>query len=358
MPFSLDEHYMRSSIALGRTGLGRTASNPSVGCVLVKDGVVIARARTADGGRPHAETGALDMAGERAIGATAYVTLEPCSHIGQTGPCAEALIKAGIKRCVIALGDPNPQVNGGGIKMLKEAGIDVEIGICADEAYSGLKGFFLSVDEWRPEITLKLALTKNNMIAGTKGKPIKITNEIGDRYVHVLRAQHDGILVGINTALNDDPSLTTRLAGVTHKPTRIILDSDLKINEESSLVQTANDTPLVVISASENSAKKDRLKALGVKIIEQNPHDLNTVMKALHGLGIQRVLVEGGAQIHDAFMRTGIVDQFITIQNELEQEGGILGFVNSNWQDYYKLSLASDFFLAGQHIFRYVNKYE
>ncbi len=357
MHFPYDDHFMRSAIALARTGLGRTGSNPSVGCVLVKEGVVIARARTADNGRPHAETRALDMAGEKAQGATAYVTLEPCSHHGQTGPCAEALIRAGIKRCVIALGDPNPDVNGGGIAMLKEAGIDVELGACADEAYSGLKGFFLGMEEGRPEITLKLALSKNNMIAGAQGQPIKITNEITDRYVHILRAQHDGILVGINTALNDDPSLTTRLAGVEHKPTRIVLDSGLKINEESVLVQTARDVPVVIVSTAADGAKKERLRAKGVEVMETSPHDLTAVMAALHARGIQRLLVEGGATIHDAFMRAQLADQFVIIQGDADIESGINGFINTDWQDNYNLEHIKDFFLAKQRVLIYENKH-
>src|SRR5262245_46116524 len=193
---------MRTALLLGERGLGRVAPNPAVGCIITDAaGHVVGRGWTQPGGRPHAETEALRMAGEKARGGTAYVTLEPCSHHGKTPPCADALIAAGIKRCVVALGDPFPEVNGRGIQMLKEAGIDVEVGLLAAEAEEANLGFLTKVRLNRPMVTLKIASSLDGRIATTSGDSKWITGDLARSHGHRLRATHDAILIGIGTAL-------------------------------------------------------------------------------------------------------------------------------------------------------------
>ena len=211
---SIHQIYMRSALNLARYGLGRTAPNPTVGCVIVKDNHVIGRGRTSEGGRPHAEVNALKMAGEKARGATAYVTLEPCSHVGKTPPCAQAFIDAGLAKVFVAIKDTDERVSGRGIQMLRDAGIEVEVGLLEKEAYDINKGFFLTRSHNRPFISLKSATSHNAKIAGADKKQVWITNELSRRRAHLIRAQHDAIAVGVNTVLIDNPSLTTRLDGV------------------------------------------------------------------------------------------------------------------------------------------------
>ncbi len=196
---------MRAALTLARRGLGTVFPNPAVGCVMVRDGAVIGRGWTQPGGRPHAETEALGRAGDRAKGATAYITLEPCAHHGETPPCADALVDAGIRRAVIALNDPDPRVDGGGIRRLMEAGIDVDVGICEAEAAAINAGFFRRVRDGRPQVTLKLATSLDGRIATHTGHSRWVTGETARQMAHGLRARHDAILVGSGTAVQDDP---------------------------------------------------------------------------------------------------------------------------------------------------------
>ena len=209
-----DARFMALALSLGRRGMGRVWPNPAVGCVIVRDGVIVGRGRTADGGRPHAETEALCQAGDKARGATAYVSLEPCSHHGKTPPCANALIDAGIAEVVVATGDPNPQVSGAGIAMLEAAGIAVRMGILKEQADADHAGFFLTQTRGRPYITLKLATTLDGHIATTTGDSQWITGPQARRLVHAMRARHDAVMVGAGTVRADDPELTCRLPGL------------------------------------------------------------------------------------------------------------------------------------------------
>ncbi len=302
-----DNEYMRAALALARRGLGRTAPNPSVGCVLVKKNVVIARGWTGDGGRPHAEAIALQRAGVDAKGATAYVTLEPCSHHGQTGPCAEALIKADVKRVVYGAFDPDPRVSGRGMAMLKDAGIEtVLLKNGADEIN---QGFFLRVTQGRPWVTLKIATTGDGKIALREGQREWITGELARRHVHFERSKYDAILVGIGTVLVDDPLLTTRLKGVTHKAPRIILDSKLKIPLELQLVRTSNETPLWIFHESDPEQKAASLEKHGARLFQGT--DIKTVLAKLAEEGITRLLVEGGAEVLKSFAEAGVCDEFL-----------------------------------------------
>src|SRR5580700_4659831 len=226
----LDLGHMRTALGLARRGLGNTWPNPAVGCVIVKDGRVVGRGWTQKGGRPHAETEALARAGKGAKGATAYVSLEPCSHHGKTPPCAEALIAAGVSRVVAAVEDPDPRVSGRGIARLRAAGIAVEAGLCAAEAAELNAGFFCRVAQGRPLVTLKLAASLDGRIATPTGKSRWITGPAARERAHLLRAAHDAVLIGTGTALADDPQLTCRLPGLeARSPVRIVIDRTLRL---------------------------------------------------------------------------------------------------------------------------------
>ena len=199
---------MALAISLGRRNLGQTSPNPSVGCILVKNNVIVGRGYTAPNGRPHAETQALKQAGSAAKDATAYLTLEPCSHKGETPPCARALVKAGIKRAVIAVIDPDMRVNGKGISILEAAGIEVKVGVLSDQAFLDHAGFFSSQSQYRPWITLKLAASIDGKIATARGDSNWITGSSARHFVHNIRRKHDAIMVGRGTVNSDDPSLS------------------------------------------------------------------------------------------------------------------------------------------------------
>jgi diaminohydroxyphosphoribosylaminopyrimidine deaminase/5-amino-6-(5-phosphoribosylamino)uracil reductase len=306
---------MRHAIALGARGVGRTGRVPSVGCVIVApDGRVVGRGRTDESGRPHAEAAALRQAGGAARGATAYVTLEPCSHQGGTGgPCADALIAAGVARVVIACGDPDPRVNGQGIAKLKAANIDVAIGVLEREAAPALEGFFLRLARNRPLVTLKIAQSLDGKTATVSGDSKWITGEDARRFGHLLRAQNDAILVGVNTALADDPELTCRIDGLeVHSPLRVVLDTRLRLGEWSKLAATAAVTPTIVFTAAAEGGAK--LRAAGVEVVKvardaRGRPDLAAMLTELSQRNVTRLLVEGGATVHAAFLDRGLADR-------------------------------------------------
>lgn len=312
-----DQTHMRAALALGRRALGSAWPNPAVGCVIVRDGVVVGRGMTGAGGRPHAETEALRMAGPAARGATAYVTLEPCSHWGKTPPCAEALIAAGLARVVVAAGDPDPRVNGAGIERLREAGIAVETGLLAEEATSDLAGFLSRIRLGRPAVSLKLASTLDGRIATRRGESRWITGPAARRRAHALRGQHDAIMVGVGTVIADDPDLTCRLPGYRRVPlVRVVADSHLRIPLTARLVATARETPTWVLHSE--GCERERLQALGaagVRCVAIGAAaagvDLGQGLRALAEAGITRLLVEGGAQVAAALLRGDQVDRIL-----------------------------------------------
>src|SRR5450432_3656748 len=225
-----DQRFMQLALTLGRRGQGRTWPNPAVGAVAVRDGVIVGRGWTQAGGRPHAEPVALTQAGEAARGATLYATLEPCSHIGKSPPCVDAIIASGIARVVSAVEDPNPEVAGQGHARLRAAGIAVDIGLCAEEAAHDHAGHFRRIRDKRPHVILKLAVSSDDKIGAAGRKPVAVTGEAARSRVHLLRAQCDAILVGIGTVLADDPLLTCRLPGMAaQSPVRVVLDRSLRI---------------------------------------------------------------------------------------------------------------------------------
>ena len=300
---------MAIAIALGKRGLGHCWPNPAVGCVIVNNGMIVGRGTTRPGGRPHAEVVALGQAGERARGGTAYVTLEPCAHYGQTPPCADALLVAGVRRVVIACDDPDPRVDGRGIVKLQSAGVEVVLGIGAEAAAADLQGFFLRVREGRPLFTLKTATSAGGRIALASGVSQWITGPEARAMGHALRASHDGILVGKGTALTDDPMLTVRLPGLTgQSPVRILLDTELAVPATSRLAETASKLPVWVVTLNTGMAAETWAEC-GAEII--NPADMKplTIARALGEKGLTRVLIEGGGQVAGSFLRHGLVDR-------------------------------------------------
>lgn len=310
-----DIWHMRSALNLARWGLGRVWPNPSVGCVIVKDGHVVGRGRTADGGRPHAETIALEMAGDQAKGATVYVSLEPCAHKGQTGPCAKTLINAGVSKVVVAIEDSDPRVRAKGIEMLRDAGIEVVVGILENDARALNKGFFLRHSNGRPLISLKTATTLDSKIATSKGESKWITGELSRARAHLIRAQHDAIAVGINTVLADDPSLTTRLPGVEHPSVRVVFDTHLKLTGSEKLFDEAADHPVWIVTSVEATDEKTKPLVNGgadIITVPQNADghiDLHKAMEELCNKGITRLLVEGGAGLMTSFMKAELYDR-------------------------------------------------
>ena len=306
---------MRAALALARRSLGRTWPNPAVGCVIVKDGLVIARGRTQNGGRPHAEADALAQLAGEAKGATAYVTLEPCSHHGRTPPCADALVAAGISRVVSAIEDPDPRVKGQGHARLKAAGVAVEVGEGASEAAEINAGFFLRVTEGRPLFHLKLASSLDGRIATASGESKWITGEAARADGQRLRAIHDAILVGIGTAAADDPELTCRLPGLAGRsPVRIVIDSKARLAATSKLARTAREVPVwVLCTKAAPVASRKALAEAGVEIIDvadtAGQVDVTAAARLLGDRGLTRVLVEGGGQIAAAFLRAGLIDR-------------------------------------------------
>ncbi len=317
----MDRRFMALALSLGRRGLGRTWPNPAVGAVIVKDGAIVGRGWTQPGGRPHAEVEALRRAGAAAkdatVGASLYVTLEPCSHHGKSPPCADAVIAAGISRVVSALEDPNPEVAGQGHARLRAAGIAVDVGTGADEARHDHAGHNLRFTQGRPPVLLKLAISADGKAAAAGRKPIAITGEAVRERVHLLRAQSDAIMVGIGTVLADDPLLTCRLPGMAKdSPVRVIADSTLRLPLHSRLVQSARDIPvwaLAGIGAPQDAEFK--LLAYGVEVLRSpestDPLDLKDALELLAAKGITRLMVEGGPTLAAAFLAADLVDEAI-----------------------------------------------
>lgn len=317
-----DERYMRLALALGRRGLGNAWPNPAVGAVIVKDGVIVGRGWTQPGGRPHAEVEALRRAKRDAKGATLYVTLEPCSHTGKSPPCADAIIKAGIARVVSALEDPNPEVAGQGYARLREKGIAVETGLCAEEAARDHAGHISRITKNRPHVTLKMAISADGKAGLAGRKPIAITGEVARHHVFQMRSAHDAILVGIGTVFADNPQLTARLPGLYERsPVRVILDAKLRVPLSLSVISTVRDTPTWVFTSHKASpVAEDILQQKGVKVFRvddtQGRLDLDEVLKVLAGQGITRLMVEGGPTVAAAFAGAGLIDEAVLFRAE------------------------------------------
>ena len=311
-----DEDYMRLAIAAGQRTRGATGSNPAVGCVIVNRGTVVAVSPTAEGGRPHAETQALDMAGDAAKGATAYVTLEPCSHHGRTPPCADALISSGIGRVVTAIVDPDPRVSGAGHARLRQAGVEVTEGVLANQVRDQLAGYLSRHLNNRPQVILKLAVSSDGKITAERGKPTRITGPEVKARVHLIRSRADAILVGVSTVLADDPELTCRLPGLFHRsPVRVVPDSKLSIPLDCQLVRSAREVPVWIMTTDQAPAQaRNELGSRGVRVITcastaDGKVDLASMMQELAQQGISTVLAEGGAHMARALLEADLIDQ-------------------------------------------------
>ncbi len=340
-PGPLDTVHMRAALALARRGLGVTWPNPSVGCVIAQDGRVVGRAGTAPGGRPHAETEALARAGERARGATAYVSLEPCCHWGRTPPCTGALIEAGIARVVVGARDPDPRVNGQGVAALRARGIEVAEGVLAEAAAEVTAAFSQRVRTGRPLVTLKLASTLDGRIATSAGESRWITGREARRMAHALRGRHDAVMVGIGTVLADDPDLTCRISGMRALPVvRVVADSALRTPLSSRLMASASAAPVwLLVSPDADPARYAEAEERGARVIAVHPHPnplpqagegaqspspplggegrgeggetlhLPAALTALGAAGLTSVLVEGGARLAASLLQAGLVDR-------------------------------------------------
>ncbi|MET2827297.1 bifunctional diaminohydroxyphosphoribosylaminopyrimidine deaminase/5-amino-6-(5-phosphoribosylamino)uracil reductase RibD [Mesorhizobium shangrilense] len=321
---ALDRRFMAAALRLSRKNAGRTSTNPSVGTLIVRDDgagpMIVGTGVTAIGGRPHAETEALTEAGELARGATAYVTLEPCAHHGRTPPCANALVNAGVARVVGAASDPDPRVSGKGYAILRAAGVEVVEKVLATEAAEQMAGYLIRSLKKRPEVILKLALSSDGKIGVRGAGQVAITGDIARREVYMLRAEADGILVGVGTALEDDPALTVRLPGLENRsPARIVLDRQIRLPGASKLVSGIDRVPLYLAACLEaDPQRRAELERAGVRFIGTETHEggvaLPELLEDLAALGMASVLVEGGAKVASAFLADGLVDRIILFQ--------------------------------------------
>ncbi|WP_245867092.1 bifunctional diaminohydroxyphosphoribosylaminopyrimidine deaminase/5-amino-6-(5-phosphoribosylamino)uracil reductase RibD [Oceaniglobus roseus] len=309
---------MAHALTLGRRGLGRCWPNPAVGCVIVKDGRIVGRGWTQAGGRPHGETMALAQAGAAARGATAFVTLEPCAHVGVTPPCASALIEAGVARVVAALGDPDPRVSGGGFAMLRAAGVEVTEGVLRDEAARDHAGFLSRVTRGRPMVTLKLATSVDGRIATASGESRWITGPEARRAVHAMRMTHDAVLVGGGTARADDPMLDVRGMGEVEQPVRVVLSRRASIPRDGRLALSARWQPLWLLHGT-TQVPPERMRAwhalgartIGVPVGRAGEMDPSAALRALGEAGLTRVLCEGGGALAASLLQAGLVDRLV-----------------------------------------------
>jgi len=314
---STDKRYMALALGLAGRGLGKTWPNPAVGCVIVKRGRVVGRGWTQPGGRPHAEPLALEQAGPRAAGATAYVTLEPCAHHGQTPPCAQALIGAGVARVVSALEDSDPRVAGQGHAMLRAAGISVTTPLMAGKAFELNRGFFLRVTERRPLLMLKLASSFDGRIATATGESQWITGPAARRVVHGLRARHDAVMVGAGTVRADDPLLNVRGLGVEHQPVRVVVSRHLDLPLTGQLAASATNAPLWLCHGEDaDPALIAAWQGIGARTLAcsasaRRQLDPASVLRALASEGLTRVFCEGGGALAASFLSAGLVDELV-----------------------------------------------
>lgn len=330
---------MRIALAMARRGLGRVSPNPAVGAVVV-GGVdalpeVIARGWTMPGGRPHAETVALDKAGERSRGATLYVTLEPCSHQGQTPPCTDAIIEAEVSRVVCGITDPDPRVAGEGLERLRAAGIAVATGVLAEEAARVTRGHVLRVTERRPHVTMKLAVGADGLVAPGDGAPVWVTGPQARAQGHLLRARNDAILVGRGTVAADDPDLTCRLPGLADRsPVRVVLDTQGRLPATAGMLQNTNKAAVWImhdrVASGAGLAEVSGVSLIGVPSGDDGRLDIADMLVALAERGITRLLVEGGPMVAGSFLRADVVDEIVLFRGaEAVGETGLMPFADA-----------------------------
>ncbi len=310
-----DQHFMKMALNLATKGEGFTSPNPMVGAVIVKDGKVAGKGYHKKAGAAHAEVEAIDNAGVAAKRSTLYVNLEPCNHFGRTPPCTEKILAAGIKRVVVAMNDPNPDVTGGGTDYLKNQGLEVTLGVCQDEAKKLNEAYVKYVRTKRPFVIVKCATTLDGRIATKTGDSKWVTGQESRRFVHRLRHAYDAIMVGIDTVKKDDPSLTARPDNMPGAdPIRVILDTELSISEDAKVLRLDSDCDTIIITGNLVSRdKKVRIENKGVKVIEAPVKngliDFDPLMDQLGALGITSLLIEGGSRVIASALAAGVVDK-------------------------------------------------
>ena len=338
---AIDRRYMAAAIRLSRKHAGLTSTNPSVATLIVRDDgngpVIVGRGVTAIGGRPHAETEALAEAGALARGSTAYVTLEPCAHHGRTPPCATALASAGVARVVGAASDPDGRVSGKGYAILRAAGIEVVEGVLAEEAAEAMAGYLIRSLKKHPEVILKLAISADGAIGRPGEGQIAITGAVARRQVHLMRAGVDAVIIGIGTALEDDPELTVRLPGLSGRsPARIVLDRQARLPVDSRLVRSAKIVPLMVAACAEAAASsRAALERAGARMLATETYDgrvaLPELLEDLAAQGMSSVLVEGGAATARYFLEEGLVDRIALFSSAVViGEGGLAAPIDAS----------------------------
>ncbi|TCS81067.1 bifunctional diaminohydroxyphosphoribosylaminopyrimidine deaminase/5-amino-6-(5-phosphoribosylamino)uracil reductase RibD [Tepidibacillus fermentans] len=309
-----DQYYMQLAIDMAQRTKGQTSPNPIVGAVVVNNGRIVGLGTHLKAGEPHAEIHALNMAGEMAKGSTLYVTLEPCSHYGKTPPCAERIIKEKVKRVVISNVDPNPLVAGKGIELMKNAGIEVVVGVLEKEAKRLNETFYKYITSQRPFVTVKTAMTLDGKIATFTGNSQWITGEKARRYVHQLRHEHDAIMVGIGTVLKDNPSLTVRMEQLGIQPIRVVIDTTLKIPMDSKLILDQQAPTWIFTTEQASEEKVEKLKDMGIKVVQTKGDKDVPLKEVLHYLGrnqITSVLVEGGSSLVGRLFDERLIDKYI-----------------------------------------------
>ncbi len=333
-----DELWMKFAVALSEKSQGLTSENPNVGCAVIDaNGFLCGSGFTQIGGRPHAETIALDNAGEKAMGGTLYVTLEPCSHYGKTPPCTDAIIQAGVKRVVIGSIDPDTRVNGLGIKLLKKAGVDVEIGLLQEDVKKSIPSFlarnsFFHKEEnnsksLRPFITVKIARSLDGFMSQAIGKGSQISNQVSASYVHDLRSRVDAVLISKQTVEIDNPLLTARINGLKLTTTRIVLDRELAISESKKLVKTSIEHPLIIVTENQppeahwvyNKKKYENIRL----IVMGDKYNLVDIFKVLIEQGIGHILVEPGPRLLESLISMKLADEFIEIISQKKLSTGL-----------------------------------
>lgn len=320
-----DAEWMKLALQLAAAALGQTSPNPVVGAVVVRDGELVGMGAHLRAGEPHAEVHALRMAGEKAAGAVLYVTLEPCNHHGKTPPCTEQIIAAGIRKVVVGCRDPHPLVQGSGIARLRSAGLEVVVGVCEEEARRLNRFFFKWAETGRPFVTVKTAATLDGKLAAYTGDSRWVTGEAARRQVHRMRREHDAVMVGINTVLQDDPQLTVRLGQGNKQPLRVVVDSQLRLPLDCRLVRDGEAPTLIFTTAGSPEEKRARLQELGVEVavVPAAPSpdgksgepamrvDLAAAMRELGKRGVTSVLAEGGGTLNFALLERRLVDQVV-----------------------------------------------
>jgi len=351
----VEKNFMELALTLALRRKGLTHPNPTVGCVIVKDGEIVGIGNHERAGLPHAEIVALNQAGERSKGATMFLTLEPCTHWGRTPPCTDAIIRAGIRKVYVATTDPNPIIAGGGVRKLRSAGIEVEVGVLEKEAREVNEDFFRYISDSRPYVTLKLAQSADGKIATAGGDSKWITSERARRYAHRLRMEATAVLVGVNTALRDDPLLTVRNLPSLHNPIRVVLDPDLRISPDLKLVRDRSARTILYHQRRDRDLEQ-KLTDNGLELVHLEEFSLKDVLEDLHGREVVHLLVEGGAYTVTQFIKEGLWDRLVLFSApKLIGEGLTIGDLGvEKVSSAREMRLRREIPLGDERVFEYV----